>query len=80
MSSWLLALGCTMVSERQGERHACAGSTCASMPASNAEDRLTVNWAEWRKGYSYSVGYLFKILVPDSYFPKNVASSGYATA
>ena len=33
------------------------------MPAKDAEDRLTVNWAEWRKGYSYSVGLPFNTLV-----------------
>lgn len=35
--------------------HACAGHAPTSMPVSGGEDRLTVNWAEWRKGYSYLV-------------------------
>lgn len=39
----------------QCKAYVCVGAACTSMPASGEEDRLTVNWAEWRKGYSYSV-------------------------
>ena len=33
-----------------------AGHHCLGVPADSGEARLTVDWAEFRKGYSYAVG------------------------